>query len=164
MIKLKFKKPDMSFLELDSAYQNHFYKQFALTGGLFLLSIIISLLIRKYLYILGCLFIAACYCLYLYYQIYKSLTGNVFVMELTCVEVNKQEKTFFGNKDIGSKTCSMILRSENDINFVQPVAYSSTYKPGDIIRIYAEDGSITQMNSNTYSILNPIFMHVLASS
>ncbi|MCF0125154.1 MAG: hypothetical protein HUJ68_05260 [Clostridia bacterium] len=158
-----FKKPEMSFNELDSVYQNHFIKEFVLTGILSLGSIILCIFIKRYLYILGCLLITTGYAFYLLYQIYKSLTGKILVLDLCCVDIKRQEKSLLGNKEAGSKTCSMVLKSENDLTFVQSVAFSSSYKTGDIVRIYAEDGSITQMNSNTYSVLNPVFMHVLAT-
>ena len=157
------KKPVMKFAQLDSEYQNHFYRMYFGVAICFLFSIPICILIKKYLYIILCLLIALAFCAYFYYQIYLSITDQIYVFDMECSDIVRKEKSLFGSKDMGSKTCSMTLKTKDGLNFVQSVAYASPYKVGDTVRIYAERNSLTQLNSNTFSILNPIFMHVLAS-
>ena len=157
------KKPVIKFSQLDSEYQNHFYRMYALVILFFVLSVPACILIKKYWYIVGCLIIAIAFGIYFYYQIYLSVTDQVYIFDLECTDIVRQEKSFLGSKDAGSKTCSMTLQTKDGKNFVQSVAFASPYKIGDTVRIYAEKNAVTQLNSNTFSILNPIFMHVLAS-
>lgn len=160
---LKIKKPGKKFSELDIQYQNHFIKEYIATGAAFTLSVIFVILIQKYWYILGCFGIALSYSVYVYSLIYRSLTGKITYLDLVCTDLSRKENSIFGIKDLGAKTCTIMLKSEDGDNFTQSVAFSSSYKTGNIVRIYALEGSISQINQNTYTVINPVFMHILSS-
>lgn len=161
--KNKLKNTDIKFKDLDVAYQNHFIKEYVLAGCLFILAIIVCILINQYIYILGCVAILAGYSVYLYYQIYKSLTDQVLVIDGECVDIIKKENSFFGSKDVAAKTAKITIKCENEILITQDVPYSSNYKTGVTVRIYANEGTVSQLNQNTYTVINPIFMHILAN-
>lgn len=163
---MRFFKSDekvLTFKELDMAYQNHFIKEYALAFALFIASLIICILIKQYLYILGCLLILAGYCLYLYSQIYKSLTNRVLVIDGECIDMTKKENFILGSKDMASKTAKISIRTQNGILLTQDVPYASNYKSGVKVRIYANENTLSQINQNTYTVINPIFMHILAN-
>ncbi len=160
------KKPELSFSDLDTTYQNHFIKEFVFTGLGFIVATIISVLIKKWCYILIALSIAFGYALYLLWQIYKSLSNKVLVIDAKCVDLERKENKLLGSasKEITtSKTCTLLLENDDGMKIKQSVAFSSSYKTGDTVRIYADEGSISQLNQNTYTVINPIFMHVLKS-
>ena len=166
IISFKFEKPELSFSDLDTPYQFHFIKELAFTGIGFLVTAGFLIVIKEWLYILFALLIAAGYALYVLWQIYKSLTNHVLVVDAKCIDLERKENKLFGalSKDsTTSKTCTLLLENEEGLKFTQPVAFSSNYKTGDTVRIYADEGSISQLNQNTYTIINPIFMHVLKS-
>lgn len=156
-------KTELKFKDLDTAYQNHFIKEYVLAGCLFVIAVIICIAIKQYLYILGCLLILAAYCLYLYSQIYKSLTDKVLVIEGECIDINKKENSFLGSKDVAAKTAKITVKCANGTLLTQDVPYASDYKTGVTVRIYANEGTISQINQNTYTVINPIFMHILAN-
>ena len=162
----KLKKPELSFSDLDTPYQYHFIKELIFTGIGFLVAAIFFILIKEWLYILFAFLVAVGYALYVLWQIYKSLSNRVLVVDAKCVDLERKENKLFGalSKDATtSKTCTLILENDDGIKFTQPVAFSSSYKTGDTVRIYADEGSISQLNQNTYTIINPIYMHVLKS-
>lgn len=161
--KIKLKKKEISFSDLDVPYQNHFIKEFVLTGIALIIAIVFCILIKKYTYILGCLLIALGYAAYVYSIIYRSLTGDVLVLDLKCTDLERKENALLGKKEWGSKTCKITLSSDEGLNFVQQVGFASEYKVGDIVRIYTQQNAISQLNRNTYTVLNPIFMHILAT-
>ena len=156
-------KKVITFKELDVAYQNHFIKEYALAGVLFIGSLVICILIKQYLYIIGCLLIFAGYCLYLYSQIYKSLTDKILVIEGECIDMTKKENFILGSKDMASKTAKITIKTQNGILITQDVPYASNYKTGSMVRIYANENTLSQINQNTYTVINPVFMHVLAN-
>lgn len=160
---LTFEKPEISFKELDIPYQNHFIKEYILAAGLFIIAVILCVLIKEYLYILGCFIGLAAYGLYLYWQIYKSLTNKVVVIDGKCTDVQKKENGLLKSTMFSSKTAKITIKTENGILITQDVPYSSAYKTGETVRIYANEGTLNQLNANTYTVINPIFMHVLAS-
>ena len=41
--------------------------------------------------------------------------------------------------------------------------YINSKPEWEMVRVYADEGSISQLNQNTYTIINPIYMHVLKS-
>ena len=162
----KLKKPELSFSDLDTPYQYHSIKELIFTSIGFLVAAIFFILIKEWLYILFAFLVAAGYALYVLWQIYKSLSNRVLVVDAKCVDLERKENKLFGalSKDATtSKTCTLILENDDGIKFTQPVAFSSSYKTGDTVRIYADEGSISQLNQNTYTIINPIYMHVLKS-
>ena len=162
----KLKKTELSFSDLDTPYQYHFIKELIFTGIGFLVAAIFFIFIKEWLYILFAFLVAAGYALYILWQIYKSLSNRVLVVDAKCVDLERKENKLFGalSKDATtSKTCTLILQNEEGLKFTQPVAFSSSYKTGDTVRIYADEGSINQLNQNTYTVINPIFMHVLKS-
>lgn len=150
----------MNFSDLEIEYQNHFIKSFFITALLFFISIPICILIKKYWYILGCLFIASIYTLYLLTIIHKSLSDQIYIYDLLCTEVVRKEPTLFG-REIGLNSCTITLKAASGAKILLPVPYSSPYKVGDTLRIYAEQDSLSCISTNTYTILNPIFMHIL---
>ncbi|WP_026658239.1 hypothetical protein [Butyrivibrio sp. AC2005] len=160
------KRPKLSFSDLDTPYQYHFIKELAFTAVGFIVCTVFFVFIRQWLYILFAFLIAAGYALYVIWQIYKSLSNQVLVVDAKCMDLERKENKLFGalsKEATTSKTCTLLLENEEGLKFTQPVAFSSSYKTGDIVRIYADDGSISQLNQNTYTIINPIFMHVLKS-
>ena len=161
--KFDTKNTELRFSELDQAYQNHFIKEYALAGAIFVGALLICIAIKQYIYVLGCVAIMLGYCVYLYIQIYKSLANKVLVLDLKCIDINKKESSLLGLKDMSSKTCTITLENEKGLKFTQPVPYANNFKTGDTIRIYANEGTISQLNQNTYTVVNPIFIHVLAS-
>lgn len=161
--KFELKKPELSFSDLDGPYQNHFIKEYVLLSLGFIIAVVFCILVKQYWYILGCIGLGGGYAIYLYSIIYKSLTGKVSILDLKCTDLVRKETSLFGMKDAGSKTCTLLLQSEEGLTFTQSVAFASTYKTGNIVRIYASEGSISQINRNTYTVINPIFMHVLAT-
>ncbi len=166
-LNLQFEKPGMKFSDLDTPYQYHFIKEFVLTGIAFFTSaLFIMIFMKKWQYILVAFLSAISYSLYILWQIYKSLTNMVLVVDAKCIDLERKENKLLGSpsKDATtSKTCTLILENEDGLKFKQPVAFSSPYKTGDTIRIYTDKGSISQLNQNTYTVINPIFMHVLKS-
>ncbi len=166
IFRFKLEKPELSFSDLDTPYKNHFIKEFVYTGIGFLAATVFFIFIKKWLYILFALLLAAGYSLYVLWQIYKSLSNRVLVVDAKCIDLERKENKLFGSlsKDsTTSKTCTLILENEEGLKFKQPVAFSSSYKTGDTVRVYADEGSISQLNQNTYTIINPIYMHVLKS-
>ncbi len=164
--KFKLRKTELSFTDLDTPYQYHFIKELLFTVLGFLITAIIFIIIKEWLYILFSLLLAFGYSLYVIWQIYKSLSNQVLVVDAKCIDLERKESKLFGtlSKDATtSKTCTLLLQNEDGLKFTQPVAFSSNYKTGDIVRIYADEGSISQLNQNTYTIINPIFMHILKS-
>lgn len=160
---LRLNKPKLRFSDLDAPYQNHFIKEYALAGVIFVSATIICILIKAYLYILFCFLIFMGYALYLYWQIYLSLTNKILVIDCKCTDIEKKEHSLFSSKDFVSKTCTISLEDNKGHKFTQPIPFSSEYKIGDTVRIYANERSISQINKNTYTVINPIFMHCLAS-
>lgn len=158
---IKFEKPQLSFSDLDAKYQNHFFKQFALTITLGISLSIFLALLKQYEGLIGCILICLAYCAYTAYQIYRSLTNHVIILDAECINVEKKETNLLGLK--GARTCNITLKTTNDQKITQTVPYLAVYKTGDTIRIYANEGSISQLNNNTYTVINPIFMHVLSS-
>lgn len=162
----KLKKPELSFSDLDTPYQYHFIKEFVLTAIGFVISTVFFIFIKQWLYIFFAFAIASGYAIYVLWQIYKSLSNHVLVIDAKCIDLERKENKLFGtlSKDATtSKTCTLLLENEEGLKFTQPVAFSSNYKTGDIVRIYCDEGSISQLNQNTYTVINPIFMHVLKS-
>jgi len=157
------KEKVLTFKELDVAYQNHFIKEYALAGVLFIASLITCILIKHYFYILGCILIFAGYCLYLYLQIYRSLTDRILVIEGECIDMTKKENFILGNKDMASKTAKITLKTKDGILITQYVPYASNYKTGSLVRIYANENTLSQINQNTYTVINPVFMHILSN-
>ena len=161
-----FEKPELSFSDLDAPYQSHFIKEFVLTGLGFIAATFVFVMLKEWFYIFIAFLIACGYAVYILWQIYKSLTNRVLVIDAKCIDLERKENKLLGSfsKDMTtSKTCTLLLENEEGIKFKQPVAFSSSYKTGDIVRIYSDEGSISQLNQNTYTVLNPIFMHVLRS-
>ncbi len=156
-------KKVITFKELDVAYQNHFIKEYALAGILFIGSLVICILIKQYLYIIGCLLILAGYCIYLYSQIYRSLTNRILVIDGECIDMTKKENFILGSKDMASKTAKITIKTDNGILITQDVPYASNYKTGSKVRIYANENTLSQINQNTYTVINPVFMHILAN-
>ncbi len=112
----KLEKPELKFSDLDVTYQNHFIKEFILTGLGFIGSIIFCILIRKWTYILICLAIAAGYTVYVLWQIYKSLANKVLVIDAKCIDIERKENKVLGSmsKEVTtSKTCTLILENED---------------------------------------------------
>lgn len=164
--RFKLKKTELSFSDLDTTYQYHFIKELAFTGIGFLVATIFFIIIKEWFYILFALLVAIGYTLYFLWQIYKSLSNRVLVVDAKCIDLERKENKLFGalSKDATtSKTCTLILENDDGLKFTQPVAFSSSYKTGDTVRIYADEGSISQLNKNTYTIINPIYMHILKS-
>ena len=164
--KFKFKKPELSFSDLDTPYQYHFIKELALTAVGLVVSVIFFALIKEWICILFAFLATIGYSLYVLWQVYKSLSNRVLVVDAKCIDLERKENKLLGSfsKDsTTSKTCNLILENDQGLKFTQPVAFSSSYKTGDTIRIYADEGSISQLNQNTYTVINPIFMHVLKS-
>lgn len=157
------KKPEIEFTDLDQAYQIHFIKEYIIAFILFALSIIVCILIKEYWYIAFCVLIMAAYCIYLFLQIYRSLTNRVLVIDGVCIDVSRKESTLFNSKDFASRTCKITIRTDDNMLISMPVPYSSDYKTGVTVRIYANDGTINQLNLNTYTVINPIYMHILAN-
>lgn len=166
IINFKLEKPGLSFSDLDTPYHYHFLKELAFTGAGFLVAAVFFIVIKEWLYIVFVFLVAAGYALYVLWQIYKSLSNHVLVVDAKCIGLERKENKLFGalSKDsTTSKPCTLILENEEGLKFTQPVAFSSSYKTGDTVRIYADEGSISQLNQNTYTIINPIYMHVLKS-
>ena len=164
--RFKLKKTELSFSDLDTPYQYHFIKELAFTGIGFLVATIFFIIIKEWFYILFSLLVAIGYTLYVLWQIYKSLSNRVLVVDAKCIDLERKENKLCGalSKDATtSKTCTLILENDDELKFTQPVAFSSSYKTGDTVRIYADEGSISQLNQNTYTIINPIYMHILKS-
>ncbi|MCR4903335.1 MAG: hypothetical protein K6A23_10805 [Butyrivibrio sp.] len=162
----KFEKPKLKFSDLDTPYQYHFIKELIFTFIGFIAAIAVFILIKEWTYIFFALFIALSYVLYVLWQIYKSLTNKVLVIDAKCIDLERKENKLLGSlsKDATtSKTCTLILQNSEGIKFKQPVAFLSDYKTGDVVRIYADEGSVSQLNQNTYTIINPIFMHIIKS-
>ncbi len=160
----KPQKPSLSFSDLDSAYQNHFIRELLLTFAGFILGIIFAVFMKKWLYILIVFLAAFSYALYVVWQIYKSLCNKILVIDAKCIDLVRKETKLLGaaSKDMStSKTCTLILENEDGTKLKQSVAFSSDYKTGDTVRIYADEGTISQLNQNTFTVINPIFMHVL---
>ncbi len=158
-----FEKPQMKFGDLDVLYQNHFIKESILALILYIFSFICCIFMKQHFYILGITALLLGYGLYLAFQIYKSLTNHVIVIDAKCIDINRQETSILGFKDIGSKTCKNILENEEGLKFTQEVPFASTYKVGDTVRIYSDENAVSQINQNTYTVINPIYMHVLAT-
>lgn len=152
----------IKFRDLDIEYQNHFIKNYVIAALFAFFFIVFSLLSHRYIYIIFILSATLLFSLYQSWLIYKSLTDQVYVYDLTCVDIERKNITLLSVKDIYN-TCHLTLKSDNDMNVVQPVPYSSSFNIGDIIRIYAEKDSLSKINNNTYTILNPIFIYTLQS-
>ncbi len=164
IFKFEMPDPELKFSDLDQPYQFHFIKEFILAGVGLILGIILCIIIQKFIYIPIIIAIALGYCIYVCFQIYKSLMNQVLVIDAKCIDLERKETRLLGSfsKDATtSKTCTLILENESGLKFRQAVAYSSSYKTGDVVRIYANEGSISQLNQNTYTVVNPIFMHTL---
>ena len=92
-----FEKPEMKFSDLDTPYQYHFIKEFALTGAAFVAAtLFIIIFMTQWLYILVALLAAAGYSLYILWQIYKSLTNKVLVVDAKCIDLERKENKLLG--------------------------------------------------------------------
>lgn len=158
---IKLEKPEINFSDLNSKYQSYFYKQFGLTGALCIFGIVLFTLLGQYKYIFICLALTLAYSLYLLNLIYKSLTNHIVVLDAECINISKKEANVFGVK--GARTCEIVLQTKSNLKINQSVPYLVPYKVGDTLRIYCHEGSISQINNNTYTIINPVFMHVLTT-
>ena len=87
----KFKKPELSFSDLDTPYQYHFIKELALTAVGLVVSVIFFVLIKEWICILFAFLAAIGYSLYVLWQVYKSLSNRVLVVDAKCIDLERKE-------------------------------------------------------------------------
>ena len=164
---IKFPKTDTKFSDLEMSYQGHFIKEYILAVVAFIAALLFCIFSKRYIDIIFCVVAVTLYSLYLWSQIRDSLVGKITAIDLTVIDIERKETKLLGSfsKDMTtSRTCNIKFEDNNKLRYVMSVPFSSAYKTGDIVRIYMNNGSASQLNQNTYTILNPVYMHIISSS
>ena len=159
----KFKTPVMKYDELDTPYRRHFTKKIAIAVAAFVLTSTVFIFAKIPIYILLAFAICMIYLGSVAMTIYKSLTGQIQVIDTACVKVEKKEFNLFGAKDFSVLSCRLSLKTQSDFNILVDVPYASSFKENDIVRIYIDSMSLDKINENTYKAVNYIFIHTLLS-
>jgi len=164
------KKPDASFRDLDTVYQNHFVREFFIALALYVLGIVLCFAffrrLTNFLILTGVFLV---YVVYLLYLIYESLIGKIVAIDAVCVDVKRKElkpnanTTVIDVLGLNANSCEIVLKDEEGNMFNQSVPMSSNYTINSTVRIYGHKSSIKQINANTYTVINPVFMHVLTT-
>lgn len=149
---------------LPPEFQSYIYKR-SIAADAILIGLSIACIVSKdYRSIIVCALATFFYIAHLLYQGYGCFKGHIVSIDLYVTDVVRKEGKQMGKVFVSSKTCQVMLSDVNNNLYVQQAAYASAYKKGDIVRIYLRNGSISQINQNTYTILNPVFMRIMLSA
>ena len=159
----KYKKPEFSFLDLDEPYRFYFVRRFFIAFFLFITAVIFSIYMKLYIAIAVSAIALLIYYGTLIYNIYLSLSDQILIIDGECIDIDRTEFNILNDKDFSFGTCRMVLLTKDNLKINQIIPTASRYKKGDTVRIYFKKGNLNQLNNNTFSVINPIFIHTLSS-